>query len=359
MSNAAFSEADLQRLNAGESVTKLLPSEDKREVSVFGIIAINAQIEFGLREFQAQMSRQNKKSIMELGDFSDSPRIEDLERLTLEKNDIEDLKNCTVGKCSIGLSAEMIERFKKEIDWKAANYSVQATQMFRKMLLEYAQDYLTRGDEALIEYRNRANPLMLRDEQKSLLNRLFWLNDFAPEFSNYLTNFPKSQLNNVRKTLNWTKIKFGLKPVIIITQTITYTNEKNGVSQILSVSKQIYATRYFDSSLGLTTFIKFPDSGAESRIYLLYTNHSRSSSLEGAFSNFKHEIVEREAVEKLKPLLNDTKLRLENPTRNSTESIDISPAETFKIWLFENIFWLALGLLALLFFGYLFKRLKN
>lgn len=348
-SKAGISEADFSKIQQGELFTKLLASENKREVAVFGITKINTPLDLTLKTFQDTMSRQNKKSVIEMGNFSNSPIFEDFDSLKLEKIDIEDLKKCQVGNCSLKLSASMIERFQKEIDWNAENHSEQATILFKKLIFDYLQAYLARGDEALIEYQNERNRISLRDEQISLLKNLIWIQEFAPEFYEYLKNFPRSELPNVRKSVNWTKVTFGLKPVIILTQTITYTTEKEGVLQIISVSKQLYSSRYFDSSLGLTALIKFPaNDNFES--YLFYTNHSRSSSLEGAFSQFKHEIVKREALEKLKPLLEDTKIYAEAALKNQNKTSEPVSEKDWTQWFTENIFVIS-GLVLAVFIG--------
>jgi hypothetical protein len=333
--SAGFEDNELNALKQGEIVSKLLPVKDDREVSVCGIVKVQTPLEMTLKVFQETMSRQNKSSVTDLGDFSQTPVIGDLQTLTLDKGDIEKLKVCRVGSCDLRLSAPMIERLNKEIDWTAPDYSAQANILFRKILLEYVQDYLSRGNEALIEYNHQRNPIKLREDYDSLLNNLLWINEFAPEFSEYLKNFPRSELSNVRKTLTWSKIKFGLKPVVVVTQTLTYTTEKNGVSQILSVSKQIYASRYFDSSLGLTALIKFPEDDS----YLFYTNQSRSSALEGMFSGFKRELVKVQAIEKIKPLLQNTKAYAQANLKKSVEAAETGNSQIFTGWSAGRNYW--------------------
>ncbi len=340
VAKALFTEDDLLKSKQGEMVAKLLPMQDEREVAVCGIIPIKTPLEVGLKAFQEVMSRQNKSSIMQIGDLSDLPDLEDLNTLTLEKGDIEDLKQCRVGNCGLKLSEAMIERFQKEVDWNAADYPAQATRLFRQLMLDYVKDYLSRGDQALIEYRNQREVLRLQDEQNSLLDNLLWINESAPEFSKYLRDAPRSELANVKQTVSWAKLKFGLKPVIIFTQTINYKTEKAGISQILSVSKQLYANRYFDSSLGLTALIQFPATGSAFDSYLFYTNHSRSSSLEGAFSKFKRTVVEREAIEKLKPLLQNTKLFAEANLTNQNENSDLPANPNFMDRMFGKNYWI-------------------
>ncbi len=349
---AGFGEEELKTFYQGQMLAKLLSVKDEREVAVCGITNIKAPLDVVLKAFQDTLSRQNKSSVMSLGDFSQEPVIKDFQTLNLEKGDIENLKNCRVGNCDLRLSAQMIERFQKEVDWNAADYSAQANLLFRQILLDYLQNYLTNGNQALIDYNHQRNSISLSKEYDSLLENLLWLDEFAPEFSEYLKNFPRSELSDIRKSLTWTKIKFGLKPVVVITQTITYKTEKDGVSQILSVSKQIYASRYFDASLGLTALIKFSDSNS----YLFYTNHSRSSSLGGMLSGFKRNIVEQEAIDKIKPLLQNTKSFAEANLKNSSETNGSTDNQDFTIWGFLQNYWVwmicvMLALIGLFWFG--------
>lgn len=71
--------------------------------------------------------------------------LEDLQGLTLEKRDVEDLKRYSVGDCKLKMSDAMIERFRREVDWTAPDYRLQATRLYRQMLLDYVRDYLTVG----------------------------------------------------------------------------------------------------------------------------------------------------------------------------------------------------------------------
>jgi len=324
---AELDDNELAKLKNGEMIAKLLPVQDKREVAVFGIVPVRSSLDSALHAFQETMARQNKKSVMESGSFSPTPTIDDLKELTLEKRDIEDLKQCRVGNCKVRLSEVMIERFQKEVDWNAPDYPAQANDLFRRMILEYVLDYLSRGNSALIVYSDQTEPVSLQKDYDLLLKELIWIDKFAPEFSRYLDETSRTEPPKLRKSLNWTKIKFGLKPVVVITQTLTYTAEQDGdLSQILSVSKQLYASHYFDSSLGLTALVKPSQTGATSDSFLLYTNRSRSSSLDGLFSKFKREIAESEALRKIKPLLQETKLygEAEPAVRNELPPLSIN-----------------------------------
>lgn len=338
---AAFTADDFSAIDRGEIVVKLLPVKDEREVAVCGLVRTQAPVGASLMAFRNSMTQQNQKTILGAGKFSSPPSLEDLQALTLEGRDIEDLKRCVVGDCKLKMSAAMIERFRHEVDWRAPDFRLKATRLFRQILVDYVSDYLARGDLALIEYDDGAQGVRLDEEHRSLLDASLYINDLAPEFANYLKSFPRPELSEVENAVNWTKISFGLKPVTILTHVATYTRSSHGIPQILVVSKQLYANHYFDSSLALTAVISVPLDGKTSDSYLLYTNRSRADALAGSFSRLKRNLVEGEAVTNLRGLLLQTRLNLETSSMNQPDVPGRSEKAKILEWLFggTRLFW--------------------
>ncbi len=324
----AFEETDFAALQQGETVVKVLPVLDKREVAVSGLVTLQVPAEVFLQSFRESMFRKSNPAILEIGGFSSQPSLDDLKDLTLESHDIEDLKKCVVGDCQLKLSAKMIERFQKEIDWEAPDYNSQVTQLLKVMLLDYVRDYLARGDVALIEYNDKSKIVRLAEEQRALKTGSSYIYDVLANFPQYVRGFPKPKLTDVENALVWSKVKFGLKPVIAINHITIYRNENEAGPQILIASRQIYANHYFDSSLGLTAFINIPDASPAS--YLFYENRSRADALEGVFGELRRRIVENRAVDSLKGILEQSKVNLNAHVFSKTESEP--PANRQRSW---------------------------
>lgn len=320
---AAFDEVDFAALEQGQTVVSLLPANDKREVAVCGLVSLQVSAQVFLQSFLESMTRRSNPAILEIGRFSSTPTLDDLQSLTFENRDIDDMKDCIVGDCRLKLSATMIERFHKEIDWQAPDYRIRATQLFRVMLLDYVRDYLARGDGALIEYSDKSRGVRLAEEQRALMSGSTYINHVLPEFPQHLKAFPKSEISIVENAIVWSKVKFGLKPVIAINHIMVYKREKEIGPQVLVAAKQIYANHYFDSSLALTAFVNIP--GASPGSYLFYENRSRADGLEGGFSQIKRSIVEDKAVDGLRTILESSKASLNARGLSPTESI--SPAD--------------------------------
>ena len=315
---AAFDEVDFAALEQGQTVVSLLPANDKREVAVCGLVNLHVPAEVFLQSFLDSMTKKSNPAILEIGRFSSTPTVNDLQSLTFEDRDIDDMKDCIVGDCRLKLSAAMIERFHKEIDWQAPDYRIQASQLLRVMLLDYVRDYLARGDGALIEYSDKSRGIRLAEEQRALMSGSTYISQVLPEFPQHLKTFPKSEISLVENAIVWSKIKFGLKPVIAINHILVYKREQASGPQVLIAAKQIYANHYFDSSLALTAFVNIPD--ASPGAYLFYENRSRADGLEGAFSQIKRSIVEDKAVDGLRTILESSKASLNTRALNPSES---------------------------------------
>lgn len=300
----SFGETDFSALQLDQPVVRSIPTSDKAEIAVTGLVNIRAAADEFLRSYRDSMTRKNNAAILEIGAFGREPSLADLETLTLEARDIEDLKECVVGECQIKLSAAMIERFRREINWDAADCPVKVTNLFKQMLSEYVKDYRSRGEAALIEYNDKRDQVSLAAEQRAL--------DTARSYVNEFINGSKTDLQLIEDTLVWSKIKFGLKPVIAVNHILIYRRNSDVGPQVLIASKQIYANHYFNASLALTAFVRVPD--APDSAYLVYENRSRADGLEGPFGKIKRGVVEKKAIDGLRTVLAGSKASLEGST---------------------------------------------
>jgi hypothetical protein len=301
---ASLDEPDFAALQLNQPVVRLAPTSDKREVAVTGLVKINARAEDFLRSYRDSMMQKSNAAILEIGRFGPEPVLADLAGLSLETRDIEDLKECVAGDCQVKLSAPMIERFRKEIDWTAPDYQLRVTHLFKEMLVAYIKDYHARGEAALIEYHDKRDRVSLATEQRELSSESGYANSFLTD--------TKSGLQLVEEALVWSKIKFGLKPVIAVNHILIYKRTSDVGPQVLVASKQIYANHYFNAFHALTAFVNVP--GATSGSYLVYENRSRADGLEGPFGKIKRGMVEKKALDGLRGIIAQSKASLEAST---------------------------------------------
>ena len=308
---AALETADFTALEQGQTIVKLAPITDKREVAVYGLVGLNSNADQFLQSYLDGMTRKNNKTILEIGRFGSAPAVADLQQLTVEPEDIEDLKQCVVGDCELKLSADMIERFRRDVDWQAPDYQIRAAALLKQMLVEYVGEYLKRGNEALIEYNDKRDEVRLAAENEALKTAPGYLNDLLRE--------PQPAMRLVEDAIVWSKIKFGLKPVLVINHIKVFRDAREYGPQVLVASKQIYANHYFNSSLALTGFVNV--AGATPGAYLVYENRSRADGLQGTFSKFKRRMIENKSVDGLKSILEHTRLALDGPADTADASV--------------------------------------
>lgn len=307
---SAFEATDFATLEREQPVVRLGPVSDKREVAVLGLVNIRAGADEFLRTYREGMTRRNNVAILELGSFTNEPTLTDLQNLTIETRDIEDLKECVVGDCEVKLSAAMIDRFRKEIDWQAPDYATHVSNLYKQMLLDYVRDYRARGEAALIQYNDKRNGIDLATEQRTLNTASSYVNTILAE--------QQSELRLVEETIVWSKIQFGLKPVININHISIYRRDARVGPQVVVSSKQIYANHYFNAFLALTAFVTVADATQGS--YVVYENRSRADGLEGPFSRIKRGVVEKKAVEGLKAIIEHSKASLDGAPASAAEA---------------------------------------
>jgi hypothetical protein len=303
---AGFTKDNLAELEKGKIIVKELKAKSDGEVAFCGAIKLDAPRDVVFAAFRRAVEKQRKEVSEERGIFRNPPTILDLKKLSIDKSEIGNLKDCKVGDCSWSLSSAMIEKF-NAIDWTSADANKKAEKLIRQIMVDHTADYLKNGDDALMDYNDDPEPLSLADEQKSLLDGLLWLDDFAPEFKEYVREYPNKKLDGIEELSTWEKVGVGFKSVIINTHTILYKKDNDAeIPQGLSISKQIYANHYFHSSMSLTGIISFPQPDKSFKTYVFFVSHSRAGALTGTMGKFARVAVDGEAENKLTAVLKDT-----------------------------------------------------
>lgn len=271
-----LSDEQLADAAQGKAIAKTLPSE-RNEIAVFGIVLINAATELYVERFRDIESFKKGTAVPIVKKFSSPPRVDDVRELTVDEEDFDALKDCRVGSCGVKLPSEIIERLRTEIDWSAPDARQKVDRLARAALLEYVKRYQEGGNAELSEYNDKKTPRRVAEEFGAILKASPYIYDYTPEFYDYLREYPRKRLENVEDFIYWSKEKFGLKPVISVTHVTIYPEPRLQVTLI--ASKQIYASHYFEASLGLTVVVP-----AGNGFYLLYFNRSRADALRGGFS---------------------------------------------------------------------------
>ena len=284
---------DLARLAAGRVYSGTLPVQHPREVATLGIVRIQTTPQRyidGLADIAA-FKRDDK--ILQIGTFGTPPQPADVARLTLDEQDVDSLRECRVASCDVQLSAQAIERFRADVNWRAADASRQAADVMRRVLVEYVTQYQKAGSLAAMEYADSAGRLSLADEFKALVaaDTITWAQ--VPDLRRHLFEFPSVRAGS-RDLVYWSKEKVHRRPVISVTHLAIVPVERESPVKYAVASRQIYAMHYFDVSLGLTLLV--PDtSTAKPATYVVYLNRSRIDLFDGVLGGIARKVVKGKA----------------------------------------------------------------
>jgi hypothetical protein len=285
-----FTTPEVNSLDAGQIVVKLPKTTETREVAAFAIMRLDIDEEFFIDRVRDIVRFKKSENVLQIGKFSNPPRLEDLAELTLDPVDVEALKRCVPNRCALKLSAQAIERFRKEVRWSASDHHQQATLLMKQVLLGQLNDYLKRGNVALGFYNDKPLSLNLAEEFRTLLQPAPYMYGYDPPFQRYLERFPGEAPPQAESFVYWSKEKFGLKPVLSLTHVTIYKRPTPAGAEYMIASKGIYATHYFETSLGLTAFIHGQTAGTP-RSYLIYINRSRTDALRGFLGGLKRSLI--------------------------------------------------------------------
>jgi hypothetical protein len=286
----AVTPVEIESLEKGEIIVRLPKTTLTREVAAFAVMRLDVPDDFFIERVRDIVTFKASENVLEIGKFSDPPRLSDLSGLTLDTADIESARRCRLNRCDMKVSAAFIERFQRDIDWSAHNYRERTTRVVHELMLDRVKSYLSQGNSSLGEYRDKSYSLKLADEFQSLLKAAPYMFDYAPEFQKYLMDYPQSRPADVEDFMYWSKEKFGLKPVISLTHVIIYKRRSKNGTDILIASKGIYANHYVETSLGVTAFVHSERAGPPGT-YLIYINRSRADALRGLFAGMKRSLI--------------------------------------------------------------------
>ncbi len=269
-----FSRKDFRKMKEGQVVTKLLETNVKHEVAVFSVARINVPKEFYVRNYDKDEMNIETAYGNPKGRFSNPTEMGDIQALSLPPNDLKDLAKCEPGRCNVKLPGNAFEKL-RQLKSSSSDFDVQANILFRQAIVSYVQNYLNNGNAVLVEYHDKENPIRLIEEFKGLIEESPYLYKYAPQLLRYLEGFPNTKLSNTKDVFYWLKENLGGKtkaPIISIIHDVFYRPE-GAVAEVV-ISKLLYATHYFEASLGLTLMIDEPEGNKEG-FYLICINRSR------------------------------------------------------------------------------------
>jgi hypothetical protein len=297
-----FSDRELDDVRHGRVAKHGLPSRAPGEIAVTGAVRIGAPKAAFFARVRDIAQFKNGPEVLQIARFSRPPVLDDLAALTVTEDDF-DARSCHIGDCGIRLPAASIERFAREIDYKAPDAPSRISMLFKQILLEVVTAYAS-GAGQVTQYDDGSKPIRPNDEFEGILSAMPEIGALMPALPDHLRRFTSNPVPDAEDFLYWSKEKFGMAPFITVTH-VTIACP----SPVLCVmtTRDVYSSRYLDASvaLGIAT-----DAGANA-FDLVYDNRSRANALKGAFGGLRRALTERRARGGLEDSLRTVKMALE------------------------------------------------
>ena len=307
---AKFPPADIAALEQGMVIARVVPGTIETEVVTVAAVKIRATPEQVARYYGQMITYVDGQITQAFGRFSTPPVQADVEKLSLDAEDVANLKACKPGKCDLRIGGTGVEKFRSSIDWNAADVAGQVNRRARQTMVDYVAAYMANGDAALVTYNDRQEPVSLKDQWRSLLAGSPYFQQYSPALKDYLEQYPRSKLPGATDVLYWVKEDYtGLKPVVSVVHAVIFVAPATP-ERIVVVQKQLYASHYYDASLAVANVIGATE-GTAPTTYLIYGNRSRGDLLKGGFGGVKRKIARGQAKTSAEQTLGTIKSVLE------------------------------------------------
>jgi hypothetical protein len=289
-----LTDEQIAGIRGGKAFAKNLHSRIADEIFVFGAVYINATPESYLHFAQDFNRLRSVPGFLAIGEFSDSPQLSDLKALTLDSDDVKELKDCKPGDCKIQLPASSIDDVHRLIDWSQPNAEEKLDEFVREKVLERLINYQREGNEVLGMYNDKRNPTEVPEQFKYMLSYSKALPKYLPDFYNYLLSYRAAKPANVENSFYWAKVKFGLKPTVRVVHVLTLHGDA-AVEPVYAITeKQLYSSHYFQTALDLTFCVRDTTDPQATGFYLIKTLGSEQAGL----TAFKGSIVRKVATDR-------------------------------------------------------------
>jgi hypothetical protein len=287
--SATVSDADRQQLDRGVPIVKVLETEGQ-ELAVLTAVAVGPAVtsERALAWMRRLDELRKNRFVLATGRFSNPPRLADLERLTLEADDLEDIRGCRPGRCGLKLSASEIEQLHGVIAGSGPRWQSAVQQAFRELMLRRVVAYLGGGHGALETFRDHKRPRSPGQAFTALVDHSPFLRQRLPAVIDELAASPARSIRRGEGFVYWAKERLGGKAVISVMHVALVQPGSHASPESVAIAIQVLANHYIDGSISVTAFVR----DAEGRRYLAYLNRSDVDILSGFWGGWARSIIE-------------------------------------------------------------------
>lgn len=273
------------RVARGEPLAMSLPADDDREVALLGAVRLRIGPEDYAARLRDIVRFKRGPQVEAVGVFSSPAMPADLAALDLSAAEVRALRDCRVGDCGLQLTAPMLDRL-RGVDRDGGPDAYVAA--YRAGLLDLVRRYQQEGLAGLAPYVDDGEAVRPGAEARSLVHddgRV--LGKYPAWREQVLQAHGTGQAQSV---LYWSRERLGRASVVSVTHLRLGAAEAVAPGARMATSLQLYASHYFEGSLGVT--ILWPVDGGST---LVYYNRSRVDTFDGLFGGMVRRMVRSRA----------------------------------------------------------------
>jgi hypothetical protein len=300
-----LSDSDIQKMDQGQVVTKVLESGDKKYgVLVFGGVYMNSSIEkfaASYRDVKKLLEDKVYLAVQAFNEVGSPPKLSDFDRLAFGRKDIDALQKCKPNDCD--LQVFDVTALQKQIDWSASDKYDQVNKVFRQRAYDGVTKYISGGLKAFGSYTDRDKPFNLYQNMQSMLDTSYYLpKDKSGGIYEHVLDYPDGKLPGAMDFFYWENIDFGQGPTIRVNR-VSMFPKGVGVVKYVITNEQLYASRYI--RLALQVFYCVPDTQNPDKpgFYLIEMNDSRMPDFGGIKLGIVRKIATGKSVESTRDIL--------------------------------------------------------
>ena len=315
--NARLTKSEMQSVQDGKPVAKLLDTKTNDEVAIFGIVKIQAPPQLFIEKYRDIIEFESGAAVHGTALFHTPPELNDVADLEIDKEDLKEIPECKRGDCGVKLSDRIMRQLREQIDWKSPEAYSQAQSLIRQSFVDYVSNYQKIGDDALSVYNDKDKPQAIREGFNKLLlhSSDFYL--FDSRLIQYLKKYPQEKPPDTEDLFYWQKVEFGLKPVVRGTHVVIHRTTHDDHFTYAIASKMLFASHYFRAAIELKTLAPDPAIADAKSFYLLCLNRSFVDGLTGFKGVFIRGTVKKRSRQSLEKYLGNAKTKLESAYKQS------------------------------------------
>jgi hypothetical protein len=305
------------RLARDEAIARSLPSQDG-QIAVFAASRLAASPDALVPWTRAIADFKRSRFVLAIGRFSDPPVLSDLDGAVLDDRDLDELRRCEPGDCGLKLTAPEINGLAGAASGGGTQWRATLQRAFRQVMLGRVQTYREGGLAAVPAPADRDGARRFHEALAGLVERSPQIARI-PALARWLQEYPRGG-DDVESFFYWSKEFFGSgKAVIGITHVaiVRQALVSGGPPATIVAGKQIFATHYSQSSIGLT--MALPGSAGEPS-YLVYLNRSAIDVLNGLAGSLARPLMERRLARNAPGIVAGLRARLESGAPPATTS---------------------------------------